>query len=229
VRGTVPTSRRGNERTWGPWPAENQPDWQVRVVMQKTPVSDTQLRIDYSVQVRPTGADDSTWVPFLTGHFVSAGSARTGQGEIHLHVEGVRNAGFPVNQDPGLVELVRVDIEYSNASFPIAVSLYIEKVVGAKDRTGKMDYLQNQNGSGHLTYDWEGRADNGATVTAQMVSRWIGSGAGRADLTADLTPLRTGVITTLGIDCWGTDTVATYSYRYGDDPLKPGQETCLFQ
>jgi hypothetical protein len=230
VRGTVPTSRHGNQRIWGPWPAENQPGWQVRVLMLKTAVSETQLRIDYNVQVRPQGADDSAWVDFLTGYFASEGSARTGQGEIHLLVEKVRDAGFPVNQDPGLVELVRVDIAYKNTSFPIAVSLYIENVAGAKDRTMKMDYLQNQDGSGYLTFDWEGRADNGATVTAQMASRWIGSGAGRADLTADLTPLRTGVITLLGIDCWGTDTIATYSYRRGvDDPLKPGQETCLFQ
>jgi hypothetical protein len=229
VRGTVATSRHGNQRIWGPWPAENQPGWQVRVVMQRTTVSDTQLRVDYWVQVRPQGADDSAWVGFLTGYFISAGSARTGQGEIHLWVETVRAAGFPVNQDPGLVELVRVDIAYSNASFPIAVSLYIEKVASAKDRVGKMDYLQNQDGSGYLTFDWEGKTDAGLPITAQMLSRWIGSGVGRADLTADLTPLRTGVITLLGIDCWGTDTVATYSYRYGDDPLKPGQETCLFQ
>jgi hypothetical protein len=61
-----------------------------------------------------------------------------------------------------------------------------------------------------------------------MVSRWIGSGAGRADLTADLTPNRTGVETTLGIDCWGGDSIATYSYRIGDNPLVGDQSACLF-
>jgi hypothetical protein len=226
VRGIVPTSRNGNQRTWGPWPADDQPGWEIRVVMEKSTVSETRLQIAYWVQVRPQGTDDSAWVSFLTGSFTSAGSARTGQGDIHLLVDDVRNAGFPVHLDPGLAELVRVDIAYSNAAFPIAVSLYIEKVVSAKDRRGQLDYLQNQDGSGLLTFDWEGRSDEGDTVTARMVSRWIGSGAGRADLILD----PTGSGTTLGIDCWGTDTLASYSYRIMvDDPLKPGQETCLFQ
>src|SRR5512141_1702456 len=31
VRGISPTSRKGSQRTWGPWPDENHPGWQMRV------------------------------------------------------------------------------------------------------------------------------------------------------------------------------------------------------
>jgi hypothetical protein len=228
VRGNVPTSRNGDERIWGPWLAEQQPGWQIRVVMLRSTVSETLLRIDYSVQIRPLDTDDSAWVPFLTGMYISSGSARTGQGEIHLLVDDARNAGFPVNDDPGLAELVKVDVTYDNAGFPMSVTFDIEKLATASTRSGRVAYVRNQDGSGRLTFDWEGRSDSGAPVTASMLSRWIGSGAGRADLTADLTPNRSGVITTLGIDCWGVDTAATYSYRIGDNPLAPDQSSCLF-
>jgi hypothetical protein len=133
-----------------------------------------------------------------------------------------------VNEDPGLVDIVRIDIAYSNADFPITVNLSIEKAPSASDttRSGTCEYAQNQDGSGRLTFDWVGATAAGIPVTARMVSQWIGSGAGRADSTAELS----GVSTLLGTDCWGTDSVATYTYRRGvDDPLKPGQETCLFR
>jgi len=228
VRGIVPTSRNGAERSWGPWPAEDQPGWEIRVIMRKSTISEIELQMDYSVQVRPEGADDTAWVPFLTGWYISTGSARTGSGAIQLLVGDVRAAGFPVDADPGLAELVRIDLVYSNAGYPIHVSLYIEKLAIYSTRSGLLDYWQNADGSGILTFDWEGKSDTGANITAQMLSRWIGSGAGRADLTADLTPNRTGVSTTLGIDCWGADSVVTYAYRIGDDPFVGDQSSCLF-
>lgn len=228
VRGNVPTSRNGDERTWGPWSLEDQPGWQIRVVMRRSTVSETLLRMDYWVEVSPLGADESSWVPFLTGMYVSSGSARTGFGEIHLLVSDVRNAGYPVDRDPGLADLVRIDVVYSNADYPISVSLYMEKLAAASTRSGQLDYVQNQDGSGRLTFDWEGQSDTGAAITARMTSQWIGSGAGRADLSADLTPNREGIITTLGIDCWGVDSVATYSYRIGDNPLAGDPSSCLF-
>ncbi|MBN2575368.1 MAG: hypothetical protein JXP73_12465 [Deltaproteobacteria bacterium] len=227
VRGNVPTSRNGDERTWGPWSLEDQPGWQIRVVMRRSTVSTTLLRMDYSVDVSPFGADDSGWVPFLAGMYVSSGSARTGQGEIHLLVSKAREAGYPVDQDPGLADLVRIDMAYDNADFPFSVSLYVEKLATASTKSGQLDYLQNQDGSGRLTFDWEGQTDTGDPLAARMVSQWIGSGAGRADLTADLTPNREGVVTTLGIECWGVDSVATYSYRIGNSPLGD-PVSCLF-
>ena len=55
VRGITPTSRNGDERIWGPWPADKVPGWEMRVVMQRSTVSPSVLHMDYWVQVRPVG------------------------------------------------------------------------------------------------------------------------------------------------------------------------------
>jgi hypothetical protein len=196
VRGSVPSSRRGDQRIWGPWAAD-QEGWEVRVVMQRSAASGTELRMDYSLQVRPQGAGDTAWVEFLTGWYESTGAVATGSGEVHLLVADARSAGFPVDQDPGLAELVRVDIAYHRGSFPAQVSLYIGKDAAAATGSGLLVYQQDQDGSGQLTFDWEVKGDAGGTITARMASRWIGSGAGRTDLTTELS----GVETTIGIDC----------------------------
>ena len=75
VRGITPTARHGNERIWGPWPADQAPGWEIRVVMQRSAVSSSLLRMDYWVQVRPVGTGDAGWVSFLIGQYTSA--ART--------------------------------------------------------------------------------------------------------------------------------------------------------
>ena len=233
VRGTTPTSRQGATRIWGPFPSDKYPAWEIRVVMQRSTVSSTLLHMDYSVQVHPVGQGDSPWVPFLTGEYTSAGSARTGAGKIHLLVSDVRTALYPVDDDPGLRDLDHIDVTYSNASFPITVTMLIQDLPTAKAQSGFYTYAQNQDGSGKMTFDWQGVTDTGVSITANMTSQWLGSGAGRADLTADLTPNLPDQSTLLGTDCWGVDTVATYSYRLRDSVTgQPSTlnsiDSCLF-
>jgi hypothetical protein len=188
-------------------------------------VSKSLLRMDYRIELRPVGAAD--WVSLLTGKYISSGSARRGEGDIHLLASNVRNAGYPVDADPGLVNLLTLDIVYANADFPVTVMLDIATLKGATTELGHYAYSQQQDGSGLMSFDWEGRADSGALITARMLSQWIGSGAGRADLTADLTPNRTGVVTPLGTDCWGVDAVASYRFRPNENP-QGDPASCLF-
>jgi hypothetical protein len=228
VRGYTPTSRHGAERIWGPFPSDKYPAWEIRVVMQRSAVSPTLLHMDYRVQVRPVGQGDSAWVNFLTGKYDSQGSARTGSGEIHLWANDVRTAGYPVDDDPGLVNLDHLDVTYNNASYPITVTMKIVNLPTATPLSGTYTYAQNQDGSGRMTFDWQGVTDTGVPITANMTSQWLGSGAGRADLTVDLTPNRAGVLTLLGTDCWGVDTVAAYWFRLqGNTPTIGTPDLCL--
>ena len=233
VRGTTPTSRNGAERIWGPFPSDKYPAWQFRVVMQRSTVSPTLLHMDYFVQLRQLGQDDSAWVPFLTGKYTSGGSARMGQGEIHLLTAEPRAAGYPINDDPGLVNLDHLDVTYDNTAFPITVTMDIVNLPSATTQSGHYQYFQNQDGSGQMIFDWQGLSDTGTQVAARMQSEWIGSGAGRADLTIDATPSLPNQSTTLGTDCWGVDTVATYSYRLRDEVTgqkrdQGSSDSCLF-
>jgi hypothetical protein len=217
VRGTSPTSRNGAERIWGPWPVEKYPNWELRLVMQRSTVSASLLHMDYWLQLRPVGAGDSSWVSFLVGKYTSAGSARTGQGEIHLLTAEARAAGYPVNDDAGLANLDHLDVTYDNAAFPITVTMDIVNLPTATTQSGHYEYLQNQDGSGQMSFDWQGLSNTGVQVSATMQAEWIGSGAGRADLTAVLSPDQPTVVTPLGTECWGVDSVATYRYRLRDD------------
>lgn len=221
VRGYTATSRQGNRRIWGPFPAEKYPTWQVRIVMDRSRVSATLLHMDYWVQVRPVGTDDSAWVSFLAGSYSSSGSARTGIGDIHLLASDARAAGYPpVNDDPGLADLDHMDVHYESTAYPIRVTLTIVKLpdTTGKTQSGTYDYSENQDGSGSMTFDWQGTT-NGASIAAKMKAQWLGSGAGRADVTAHLTANASGSATLLGTDCWGVDTVASYSSRLGQTPI----------
>jgi hypothetical protein len=228
VRGYAPTSRNGAERIWGPFPSDKYPAWEVRVVMQRSTVTPTLLHMDYWVQVRPIGSGESAWANFLKGAYTSQGSARTGQGEIHLLVNDARLVGYPVNDDPGLANLDHLDVTYNNADYPITVAMTIVNLSTVPTQSGTYTYAQNQDGSGRMTFDWQGVTDAGVPITANMTSQWLGSGAGRADLTADLTPSLPSQSTLLGTDCWGTDTLATYSYRQQGNTTTGSPTSCLF-
>ena len=226
VRGNPPSSRNGAERTWGPWPDDKHPGWELHLVMQRSPVSPGLLHMDYWLQLRPVGGGDSAWVSLLIGSYTSAGSARTGQGEIHLVTAEARASGYPVSDDSGLADLDHLDVTYDNAAFPVTVTMAIVKLPPAA--SGNYAYLQNQDGSGQMRFDWQGFTDSGAQVTATMQSEWIGSGAGRADLTADRTPNQPNLSTLLGTDCWGVDAAATYSYRLLNKVTTGDPASCLF-
>lgn len=226
VRGYTPTSRNGDERTWGPFADDKHPGWQIRVVMRRSTVSDTLLHMDYWVQVRRVGQGDAGWISMLSGSYTSQGSATTGYGEIHFDVQSPRAAGYPTDTDPGLVELDHLDLCYdrsgnttvcnnSNGAV-VYLDMSIVNVASAKTQSGHYLYQLAQDSSGNMQFDWQG-SDAGAQVAATMFARWLASGVGRADLVVDLTP-NLPRDTTLGIDCWGQDTVTTYLYRIGQSP-----------
>jgi hypothetical protein len=241
VRGYTPTSRNGNQRTWGPWPDDKHPGWETRVVMQRSTVSETFLHMDYWVQLRQVGQDDSGWVSLLVGDYTSQGSARTGLGHVHFDVQAARVARYPVNSDPGLADLDHLDVCYNRSGdasacdnstgAAVKVTMDIVKVEGANPQSAKYVYQQAQDASGSMQFDWQGKTDNGLPIIATMNSRWLASGDGRADLTADLTP-NLPAQTPLGTDCWGPDTVASYSvrkFRTATDPPEVGTpDLCVF-
>jgi hypothetical protein len=172
-------------------------------------------------------------VSFLVGQYTSGGSARTGQGDIYLRASDARAAGYPVNDDAGLANLDYLHVTYDNATFPVRVTMDIVNLPTAKTQSGHYEYFQNQDGSGQMRFDWQGLSDSGAQVSATMQAEWIGSGAGRADLTAVLSADQPSVVTTLGTECWGVDSVATYRYRLRDDvtllEVATGERaSCLF-
>jgi hypothetical protein len=225
VRVYTPTSRNGDQRIWGPFADDKHPTtWQVRVVMTKSVVSSSLLKMNYEVDVRPMGAGDDAWVAFLVGDYTSGGGARKGIGNIHLQAQVARDGGYPVDDDAGLKDLDHLDVYYDNSAFPVAVNLSIVNVPTANTQSGTYDYQEQSDGSGAMQFDWQGVDNNGTTVRARMKSEWLGTGQGRGDLF--LSP--DGLNIRLGTDCWLPDTSASYSYRLEGKVTTGDLSTCAF-
>jgi hypothetical protein len=210
VRGYSPTSRSGAERIWGPFTDDNHPGWEIRVVMDR--LSDPNepppaFKISYSVQLRDTTRSGSSFFPFMTGDYDSSGSARRGKGDMHLDVQTARDAGYSVD-DFG--EMAQLDLDYNTVKYPITVNMNITNVATAKTLGATYGYTENADGSGQLTFDWTVDVVPGVpgATDVKFISRWLGSGAGRADAY-----LSNGNVA-VGTDCWGLDTVADYVWRW---------------
>jgi hypothetical protein len=224
VRANPPTTREKDHRIWGPFPSDTHPGWQMRVVMDKAevPGDPLGLRIFYAVQTSPAGAADFT--PLLSGDFQRSAAVPGSQGHMEWHVRESRASAYPVDAD-GMAELDGLIVDYDNTGFPRTVHLTIVNRELSATRGGTYDYQELADGSGTMTFDWQTAAAN---LSAKMLSRWQGAGAGRADVIVTLG--NTTVIN--GTDCWGADTLATYIFRRDGVPPEPlpgaTKAACLF-
>jgi hypothetical protein len=220
VRGISPTSRQGTQRTWGPWADDKHPGWQVRVLMDRVdnPSAASGFNISYNVQVRNAQVVGSDFIDFMTGYYTPSGNTRRGQGEQHLWVQQVRDADYPVDD---LGQLAKLDLCYQTQKYPVTVHMFAENQPTAKDRQVTYDYAEDLDGSGTLFFNLTGDRTVGST-DLRFISRWLGSGAGRADAYAATLNLLAGT------DCWGPDTVASMSWRYGDAKNPSESSLCVF-
>ena len=210
VRGYSPTSRSGAQRIWGPFSDDNHPGWEIRVVMERfadPSAPPPAFQISYSVQLRDTTQSGSSFFDFMTGNYKSSGSARRGQGDMPLDVQTARDAGYSVD-DFG--EISQLNLDYHTLKYPITVNMNITNVATAKTLGATYGYTENADGSGQLDFDWTVDVVPGVpgATDVKFISRWLGSGVGRADAY-----LSNGNVA-VGTDCWGLDTVADYVWRW---------------
>ena len=182
IRAFSPTTRRTNRRIWGPFPADNQPGWMVRMNMTR----DDLANFSYQVGFRPdtfVGGDDEGWIDIITGTFAAAGGVRKGIGTLSIMTADARAAGL----DPGLDYLDWLTAGYDNRAFPISVNLKFAKLpnpLKPDDPTdGDYTYLAHQDGQGQLTYNWSAYSIPGPALDVfNVTSRWLGTGEGQSDL-----------------------------------------------
>jgi hypothetical protein len=204
VRGITPTSRNGNERVWGPFPEEKHPSWLMRVRMSRVD-QPTGVRFDYHFELRPAAQPKAEFIELMGGWYSATGSAKRGKGRLVFDTTSLRDAGFPIDDD--FKDLVKLSLDYDTASFPVTIQMKTTKLVGADQRDATYDYQRNADGSGQLSFVWQLDQAVGTINELAMTSRWLESGAGRADAS-----LAVGG-RVIGTDCWGIDTVATYRLR----------------
>lgn len=221
VRGISPTSREGSQRTWGPWPDENHPGWQMRVTMDRTddPSAASGFNISYLFEVRSTQIAGAGFIPLMTGSYAPSGNARRGRGELTLWAGKVHEAGYALD-DFG--QLVQLDLCYQTLEYPIVVHMVAQNQDTVKERQVTYDYEEAADGSGTLYFN----IITDRTVSSfdlRFISRWLGSGAGRADAYAVNLNLLAGT------DCWGPDTRVSWSWRIDQGAKDPNEASlCAF-
>ncbi len=178
IRAYPPTTREPNTRIWGPFPAQNQPGWEVRMVMTRQDLA----KFVYTVDFHAIGSADA-WINVINGNFAASGGVRKGVGMLNVTTALARAAGL----DPGLGYLDAMNTTYDNHAFPITVDLQFTNLpnpLKPDDPTqGKYDFSSAQNGDGSLSFNFTGNTILGAAVdVVQVTSTWLGSGPGRSDL-----------------------------------------------
>jgi hypothetical protein len=226
VRSYSPTSRNGAERVWGPFPDDKHPGWQIQVVMVRSTdpsVPAPGFVISYSIQLRNAAQSGSAFFELMGGNYKSSGSARRGEGEMHLYVQRARDAGYPAD-DFG--DLKQLDLDYHTLKYPIPVNMNITNVATAKTQQASYQYAENADGSDTLVFTLTADAVAGAPAATDVkfTSQWLGSGAGRADAYLVGATANTPV----GTDCWGTDTIADYVSRWNGLGDSGFADRCVF-
>ena len=207
VRRHEPTVRRPAQRVWGPFPMEDKPGWHLRVTMAKIPsMTGAPDTFQYAFEVTRSPSA-GPWFSTLTGTFrPGVGGAGAGAGRFHIETAAARAAGYPDDPPrPGETPdpLDTLDVDYDLTGAPRMIALDLRLVRGA---TVAYTYAANADGSGSITFTWPGEAGNSSAEEVLVMSRWLATGAGRADATVT----RGTATGTTWTECWGPDARATY-------------------
>jgi hypothetical protein len=179
IRAYPPTTREPNVRIWGPFPAQNQPGWEVRMVMTRQNLA----TFIYTVDFHRIGSADA-WINIINGSFAASGGVRKGAGTLNVTTAAARAAGL----DPDLGYLDAMSATYDNHAFPITVGLQFTNLpnpLKPDDPTqGTYDFAAAENGNGSLSFNFSANSIPGPAGidVFQVTSTWLGSGPGRSDL-----------------------------------------------
>lgn len=174
VRRYPPTTRLADGRIWGPFPDDQHPGNEMRIVILRTYPTGPEgpPRHAYAFEARRAGTE----APFravLSGHFVGP-SALRGNGWLSLDFEALRALGM---QDPDSPDgVMRVD--YDRGAEPRTVALTLGKV-GAGLPQFDYAFAGYADGRGRLRYVIVGDAGDRAVVAAGFDA----AGAGRSEVT----------------------------------------------
>lgn len=214
VRAQVPSERAAGHRVWGPYAVLDHPGWVSRLVMDRSDGPPPSFA--YSLEVKR----DGDWIVLLTGGYDQTGGPRRGQGQIKLASDAARAAGYALLALDPWRELT---VDYQTLDFPLSLKMTL--ISFPESATTSYQYQQARDGSGDMLFDFPTPQFAPFATVLSMHSRWLGSGAGRADMRVHLGTLagRTGS------DCWGIDGRSTFSQRQIPPMVMTGRESaCVF-
>jgi hypothetical protein len=209
---------------------DNNPGWRVVFRMVKhdgMPATDTTpvmpVSFDYVLALlpppgdaAPTGAE----VEILTGNFTSTGALRQGKGRLTVTLAEARTAGIALKD---LDNVLLIDIEYDNTSWPRQMRIKVESVMPPDPllppptmediRMASYLYTRTEDGTSQIEFTFTAEIfpnGPGGPETVTIHSKWLATGEGRSTksvMGGDVT----GVVTSE--ECWDR----TFVHTYGSD------------
>lgn len=191
------TSVDGATHTWGPWSDALDPaEWRLVV----TALADGSYDWRFDGKSKTVAAADFTTV--ISGNAVPGAEPHRGQGTFLMDFDAAEEVDPIDNDGRGTVEIA-YDLENRDDT-PATLTMAID----SRDDLGNpvhfdYDYARNIDGSGDLVFGIHGDLDDegGAAEDAIIRSRWLPTGAGRADVMVSDGDLGQGVTVT-GSECW---------------------------
>jgi hypothetical protein len=219
VRATAPSERLPDRRVWGPFPILESPLWVVRLAIERIEEAGKPLRFAYSLEFRAAADTTGPWNALFRGQFTPGSSARRGDGVLEFTSAAARAAGYPLGD---LAKLERFLIAYKTDAFPLRVTVDVTNYQATDSAT--FQHTEEQDGAGFMHFTFP-TGDVRASLL-DFKSRWLGSGAGRADVTVLAGTLFVGVTAT---ECWGIDTRPVFIRRPWEPLRNKGMESdCVF-
>jgi hypothetical protein len=168
VREQPPTSRTPTSRTWGPFPADDQPGFLAQVVIERTSAA----RYAYRLEFR-RDAKGAAWFAILQGAFSASGGVRKGVGELTLDALTARSNGLTTR---GLEQLAMLQARYDTQGTPVRVDMALAFTADASAQDANYQYREQADGQGAMRF-----VIRQSNQTLQLTSRWLATGQGQAD------------------------------------------------
>lgn len=166
VKSLPPSRREGDHRrVWGPWPDQNNPGFDVRLIM------DRALDVyEYRIELTPSGKDE--WFSVLDGSYQASREIKKGAGTVTFKAAASREHGLDKESD-----LDFIAITYNTDSDPIVVLVTARNALGA---TFDFESHTYSDGRGWIHFQASGIDEgSGQHLTFDARSIWLPSGEGR--------------------------------------------------
>ncbi len=204
-----PTTVEDNTYTWGPHSDALDPaEWKLIV----TELTDGSY--DWRFEGRNKIDPSAGWLTTVSGNAVPGATANRGTGHFTLDFDAAEKVNPLENDGEGIVEIV-YDLENTDGT-PATLSIAVDSE--EPDETGTLrpvhfeyNYAENQDGSGDLQFNFSSDIDeNGSAIEDAVIrSRWMSTGAGRADIRISNGDLGAGQTVEVS-ECWSTSFLRVY-------------------
>ena len=211
---TPPSGQDANNAYWGPFTDALSP---VTVELGVKKVDDHDF--EFFLGGKPKGAPDSAFTGLLGGTAERVDAAH-GSGQMEVNFSAMNSLDPTVNPATGAIAFV-----HDNTADPRTVKVHFGNFLDGKPGSTPLNadyqYAEHADGSGNFQFGLRTNFDNdpnGVLENVAVISRWLASGAGHADLIAADGSLPNGFVVH-ATECWDASFQRVF-YTEDVDPTK---------